>query len=90
MNLTLTDEHDTKNMVVCILRHQIQDDANYDQLAPNFDIATIQRVSVPNLNLFGQMKIKLRAKEFGELFIMLHGKMGSWALFCLPTWLQQI
>ena len=34
------------------------DHVNYDQFAPNFVIAykTIQRVSVPNLNLFGPMK----------------------------------
>ena len=41
------------------------DYANYDQFAPNSDIAhkTAQRVSVPNLNLFGPMKTELQAKE---------------------------
>ena len=53
-------------------------DTNYDQFAPNFDIAykTIQCVSVPNLNLFGPMKTELLAKEVGEFSIMLYGKIG--------------
>ena len=29
-----------------------------------------------NLNLFGRMKTEFRAKEVGELSIMLYGKMG--------------
>ena len=37
---------------------------------------TIQRVSVPNLRLFGSMKTELWAKEAGEFSIMLYGKMG--------------
>ena len=54
------------------------DHANYDQFAPNFDTAykTIQRVPVPNLNLFGPMKTESPAKEVGEFSIMLYGKMG--------------
>ena len=54
------------------------DNANYHQFAPNFGIAykTIQRVSVPNLNLFGPVKTELRAKEVGEFSIMLYGKIG--------------
>ena len=54
------------SVVVCICRHQKHDSANYDKFAPNFDIAykTIQRVSVPNLNLLRPMKTELiRAKE---------------------------
>ena len=67
------------------------DYANYDQFAPNFGMAykTIQRVSVPNLKLFGSLKTVLWAKEVGEFFIMLYRKMGWWGLFCLPTWLPQ-
>ena len=44
------------------------DFANYDQFASDFDTAykTIQRVSVPNLKLFGSIKIELAAKEAGE------------------------
>ena len=38
---------------------------------------TIQRVSVPNLKLFGSMKTELCAKEVGEFSIMAYGK---WAL----------
>ena len=64
--------------MVCISCHQKHDYANYDQFAPNFDITskTIQRVSVPNLNLFGPMKTELRAKEVGEISVMF---MGKWA-----------
>ena len=36
----------------------------------------MQRVSLPNLNLFGSMKTELRAKEVGKFSIMLYGKMG--------------
>ena len=57
----------------------MHDYANYDQFAPNFDI---QRVSVPNLKLFGPMITELWAKKVGEFSIMLYGKMGWWALFC--------
>ena len=35
---------------------------------------TTQRVSVPNLKLFGPMKTNLWAKEVGEFSIMLHGE----------------
>ena len=47
-------------------------------LPQNFSIAykTIQRVSVPNLNLFGPTKTEVQAKEVGEFSIMLYGKMG--------------
>ena len=38
---------------------------------------TIQRVSVPNLNLFGPMKTELQAKEVGETSIMLYGKWAG-------------
>ena len=64
---------------------------NDDQLAPNFDIAykTIQRVSIPNLKLFGPTATELWGKEVGEFSIMFCGKMGWWALFCPPTWLLQ-
>ena len=44
---------------------------------------TIQRISVPNLKLFGPSKTELWAKEGGKFSIMLHGKMGWWA--ALPT-----
>ena len=44
---------------------------------------TIQRVSVPNLKLFGSMKTELRAKEVGEFSIMSYGKVGWWASFSL-------
>ena len=65
-------------LVVCIWRHQKHDYANYNQFAPNFDITykTVQRVSVPNLNLSGPMKTELQAKEVGEITIILYGKMG--------------
>ena len=43
---------------------------------------TIQRVSVPNLELFGPMNTELWAKEVEELSVMFYGKM-----FCLPSWL---
>ena len=54
------------------------DYANYDQFAPNFDMAykIIQCVSVPNLKLFGSIKTELRAKEVGEFFITLYEKLG--------------
>ena len=35
-----------------------------------------QKVSVPNLKLFGSIKTELLAKEVGESSIMLYGKMG--------------
>ena len=44
---------------------------------------TIQPVSVPNLKSFGPMKTDSWAKEVGEVSIMLYGKIGSQALFCL-------
>ena len=67
------------------------DYANYDQFAPNFDMAckTIQHVSVPNLKLFEPNKTKLWEKEVGRFSIMLYGKMGWSAFFCPPTWLPQ-
>ena len=54
------------------------DYANYDQFAPNFDMVykTMQRVSVPNLKLFGPMKTEIWAKEVGEFSITLYGKIG--------------
>ena len=57
--------------------------ANYDQFAPNFDMAckTIL-VSVPNLKLFGSMKTELWAEEVGEFSIMLYGKMGWYQHGC--------
>ena len=53
--------------------------ANYDQLAPNSDMAfkTIQCVSVPNLKLFGPRKTELQAKKFGKFSIMLYGKWAG-------------
>ena len=47
------------------------DYANYDQFAPNFDVAykTIQRVFVPNLKLFGPMNTELWAKKL-ENFLL--------------------
>ena len=50
--------------------------ANYDQFAPNFGIAykTMQRVSVPDLNVFGRMKRKLGAKEVGDFLLCYMGK----------------
>ena len=64
---------------------------NYDQFAPNFDEAykTIQRVSVPNLKLFGPMNTELSAKEVGKFSVTLYGKMSWSALFCPPSWLPQ-
>ena len=38
---------------------------------------TIKRVSVPNLKSFEPTKTELQEKEFGELSVMLFGKM-SW------------
>ena len=48
------------------------DYANYDQFAPNFDMVckTVQRVSVPNLKLFGPIKTELWTKEVGTFSIM--------------------
>ena len=64
--------------MVCVWRHQKHDYASYDRFVPNFDMAykTITHVSVPNLKSFRPTKTKLRAKEGGEFFIMLYGKMG--------------
>ena len=64
------------------MRHQKLDYANFHRFVPNFDMAykTIKRVSVPNLKSFGPTKTELRAKEVGELSIMLYGKM-SWGYF---------
>ena len=47
--------------VVYMWRYQKHDYANYDQFAPNFDMAykTILCVFVPNLKLFGRTKTKL-------------------------------
>ena len=59
---------------------------DYDQFAPNFDVAykTIQCVFVPTLELFGPKKTELWAKEVGKLSIILYGK-----IVCPPTWLPQ-
>ena len=72
------------------------DCANYDQFLPNFDMAckTIQHVSVPYLKLFRPKKReKRKEKRVGRrswrISVMLYGKMGCWAFFCLPTWLPQ-
>ena len=68
----------SRQLAVCIRRHQKHDYANYDQFAPNFDMTykTTQCVSVPNLKLFRSIKTELWAKEVGEVFIILYGKMG--------------
>ena len=42
---------------------------------------TRQRVSVPNLKLFGQVKTELWAKYVGGFPIMSHGQIGWWAFF---------
>ena len=66
-------------LVVCIWRHQKLDYANYDQFAPNCDMAykTIQRVSVPNSKLFRRMNIELWTKEAGHFFISYMGKRAG-------------
>ena len=46
---------------------------------------TIQRVSVPNLKLFGSQKRELRAEEVGEFSIMFYGKMGCMLGILLPA-----
>ena len=65
--------------MVCICCHQKHDYANYDQFASNFDIAykTIQRVSVPNLNLFGPKKTEFLAKELEDfqLYVMWENEL---------------
>ena len=40
---------------------------NYNKFVPKFDMVykTIQRVSVPNMRLFGPIKTELQAKEVG-------------------------
>ena len=62
------------------------DYVNYDQFAPNFDMAckTMQHVSVPNLKLCGKMKTELWTKEVWEFSVMLYAKRGWWA-----SWLPQ-
>ena len=61
------------------------DHENYEKFAPNFDITykTIQRVSVPNFNLFGPTKPELRAKEVREISAVIweNGLVGT----LLPT-----
>ena len=49
-----------------------RDHGNYDQFAPNFDMAfgTIQSVLVPNLKSHGPIKIELWTKEVEEISIM--------------------
>ena len=78
-------------LIVCILRHQRHDYANYDQFAQNFGTAykTIQCVSVPNLKLFGSIKRKLWVKEVRKFSIMFYGKMGWQGFSCPSTWLPQ-
>ena len=62
--------------------------ANFDQVAPNFDLGymyrykAIQHVSVPNLKSFGPMKTELWSIEIEELFIMLYcclTKISTWS-----------
>ena len=52
-------------LVVSIRRHQKHNYANYDQFAPNYDMAykTIHGVSVPNVKLFGPTKRELWPKK---------------------------
>ena len=59
-------------LVVYIGRHQKRDHGNYDQFAPNSDMAcrTIQRVSVPDLKSFEPIETELWAKEVREISIM--------------------
>ena len=74
--------------MVCIRRYQKYDNANYDQIVLNSDMAlkTMQRVQ----KLFGSIKTDLWAKDVGEPSFMLYGKMGWLALFCPSTWLLQL
>ena len=44
----------------------------------------VQYVSLPNLNSSRPSKRDLWAKEVGDFFIMLFGKMGRWIIL-LPT-----
>ena len=62
------------------------DYANYEQFAPNFDMAykATEHVSVPNLKLFRPVNTKLLTKDIGEFSITLYGKMGWWTFFCPP------
>ena len=72
-------------LVVCIQRHQKHGYVNYDQFAPNSGMAckTMQRVSVPNLRVFGQIKTELWAKQVGELSLC---NMRKWVgMHSFPT-----
>ena len=55
-----------------------RDHGNYDQFAPNFDMAfgTIQSVLVPNLKSHGPIKIELWTKEVEEISIMVIWENG--------------
>ena len=55
------------------------DYANYDQFAPNFNMAykTIQCVSVPNLKLFRSLKTELWTRIFGEFLLCCTGKWAG-------------
>ena len=69
------------------------DYANYEQFAPNFDMAyeTVQGVSTKfEVTVVGPMTIELWAREVRELFIKLYGKISWWAFCCPLTWLLNI
>ena len=55
-------------------------------LPPDFDITydTIERVSVPDLELFEPIKTELWAQEVVEFSVMLYGKMSNGG-HSLPT-----
>ena len=57
----------SNRVLLVYICHQKRDYANYDQVAPNFDVAykTIQRVFSPDLKLFGPTKTTLQTKELG-------------------------
>ena len=93
LNIRNTWKPDLKVFPICGMHmtSSKHDYADYDQFAPNFDMAykTIQRVSVLDLTLFGSMKTELWTKEVGNFSITLYEKMGWWAFSCPSTWLPQ-
>ena len=70
--------------MVCIWSHQKYDYANYDQFAPNFDIAykTIPCIFMPNLN-----ENRVVGQKSWRIFYYVIWGNGWWAFFRLPTWL---
>ena len=94
LNTPFKPTHSDEDIVTCFFPYLVLMQFAYvveliktDSRSLHFDMAykTIQRASVPNLELFGSMKTELSFKGIGKLSAMFFAKMGQLAFFCPQT-----